>query len=76
MDGMDGGDEDVVLFIRWINLIHYIYKNIFKKKVFDECYREKVDSGMAFAFFRCCHGEHRKRCKYCPYYVDIKEETK
>ena len=32
MDGMDGGDEDVVLFIRWINLIHYIYKNIFKKK--------------------------------------------
>lgn len=23
---MDGGDEDGVLFIRWIDLIHYIYK--------------------------------------------------
>ena len=64
---MDGGDEDVFLFI--IFLKHF-------QKVFDECYREKVDSGMAFAFFRCCHGEDRKRCKYCPYYVDINEETK
>ena len=55
----------IILFI--IFLKHF-------QKVFDECYREKVDSGMAFFFFRCCHGEHRKRCKYCPYYVDIKEE--
>ena len=38
--------------------------------------KKKVDSGMAFFFFRCCHGEHRKRCKYCPYYVDIKEVMK
>ena len=45
------------------------------EKVFDGCYREKVDSGMTFAFFRCCHGEHRKRYKHCPYYVDINEET-
>ena len=30
MDGMDGGDEDVVLFIRWINLIHYISKTFSK----------------------------------------------
>ena len=64
---MGGEDEDVFLFI--IFLKHF-------QKVFDECYREKVDSGMAFFFFRCCHGEHRKRCKYCPYYVDINEETK
>ena len=55
----------IILFI--IFLKHF-------QKIFDECYREKVDSGMAFFFFRCCHGEHRKRCKYCPYYVDIKEE--
>ena len=57
----------IILFI--IFLKHF-------QKVFDECYREKVDSGMAFFFFRCCHGEYRKRCKYCPYYVDINEETK
>ena len=57
----------IILFI--IFLKHF-------QKVFDECYREKVDSGMAFSFFRCCHGEHRERCKHCPYYVDINEETK
>ena len=32
MDGMDGGDEDVVLFIKFLK--HF-------QKVFDECYREK-----------------------------------
>ena len=63
---MGGEDEDVFLFICWNNLIHYISKTL-----------SKVDSGMAFSFFfRCCHGEHRERCKYCPYYVDINEETK
>ena len=70
---MDGGDEDVFLFAGIILFIIFL-KHF--QKVFDECYREKVDSGMAFAFFRCCHGEHRERCKHCPYYVDINEETK
>lgn len=27
---MDGGDEDVFLFICWNNLIHYIYKTFSK----------------------------------------------
>ena len=40
---MGGEDEDVFLFI--IFLKHF-------QKVFDECYREKVDSGMAFFFFQ------------------------
>ena len=41
---------EIILFI--IFLKHF-------QKVFDECYREKVDSGMAFFFFRCCHGGHK-----------------
>lgn len=49
----------IILFIIFIK--HF-------QKVFDECYKEKVDSGMAFFFFRCCHGEHRERCKHCSYY--------
>ena len=67
---MDGGDEDVLLCLFVGIILFIIFLKHFQKKVFDECYREKVDSGMAFFFFRCCHGEHRKRCKYCPYYVD------
>ena len=70
---MGGEDEDVFLFAGIILFIIFL-KHF--QKVFDECYREKVDLGMAFAFFRCCHGEHRERCKHCPYYVDINEETK
>ena len=68
---MGGEDEDVFLFAGIILFIIFL-KHF--QKVFDKCYREKVDSGMAFFFFRCCHGEHRERCKHCPYYVDINEE--
>ena len=69
-------EEMKMYFYLFAGIILFIIFLKYFQKVFDECYREKVDSGMAFFFFRCCHGEHRKRCKHCPYYVDINEDTK
>lgn len=59
----------LIYLIAGIILFIIFFKHF--QKVYDKCYRKMEDSGMAF--FRCCRGENKEKCKHCPYYY---EETK
>ena len=56
---------EIILFIIFIKL---------SQNEHDNCYSGMEDCGIAM--FGCCCGGNGKKCKDCPYYVDINEETK